>query len=275
MAIGPEDLFNILNVHCIFNVLVLGRPSRPQAESAAIAAPGNRACAFWASGVEATRFPVSGVGQWPALFFGPMTQIPNRQRLINALEPVCTHAGFELVDLRLVLEQGGWVLRLSIDRPAAPGQAGLPRPDGVSIADCETLSREISAVLDVQDPIPQAFSLEVTSPGLDRPLRTAAHFREFVGAEAKISLAVPLMTAGGERRNFRGTIKGVVDEPRPQAAINVDGQEFQLEIDHIDQARLVPDWDAVMRGDNPYLPRATNAKRGAPKPPSNKPMRPR
>ena len=75
--------------------------------------------------------------------------------------------------------------------------------DRVDLEDCENLSRELSAVLDVDDPIPQAYSLEVSSPGIDRPLRTADHFAHFAGSEVKIQLGVPLSTPTGERKNFR------------------------------------------------------------------------
>src|SRR6185437_5056596 len=96
-------------------------------------------------------------------------------------------AGLELVDLRFLLEQGGWVLRVQIDVPVdqVTDLSQVPS-DRVSLLDCENMSRELSAVLDVDDPIPQAYHLEISSPGIDRPLRTAAHFRHFVGSEAKI-----------------------------------------------------------------------------------------
>jgi ribosome maturation factor RimP len=120
-----------------------------------------------------------------------------------------------------------------------------PGDHRVDLQDCENLSRELSAVLDVEDPIPQAYSLEVSSPGIDRPLRTAQHFSYFAGSEAKIQLAVPLQTDAGERRNFRGILRGVVGD---KLVIDVDGQTFELPIADVDHAKLVPDWDAVMKG---------------------------
>jgi ribosome maturation factor RimP len=175
-----------------------------------------------------------------------MSRNPLQQRLISIVEPVCQAAGYELVDLRFVLEQGGWTLRVAIDRPldeqVDPGEVPADRVD---LIDCERLSRELSAVLDVEDPIPQAFQLEVSSPGIDRPLRTAAHFRHFAGSEAKIQLAAPLQLPAGDRRNFRGILQGVEDGC---AVIECDGTAFRLPIDDIDHARLVPDWDAVMKG---------------------------
>lgn len=180
-----------------------------------------------------------------------MSRNPLHTRLVSIVEPVCRSAGFELVDLRFVLEQGGWVLRVCVDLPLDPAvPPSEVAADRVDLLDCENLSRELSAVLDVEDPISQAYSLEVGSPGIDRPLRTPEHFKYFAGSEAKIQLVVPLATeAGGERRNFRGILRGVAGEPGAEtASIEVDGQLFQLPIADIDHAKLVPDWDAVMKG---------------------------
>ncbi len=190
-----------------------------------------------------------------------MSRTPQTQRLISIVEPVCQQAGFELVDLRFVLEQGGWVLRVQVDLPLDDSVDPHDIPaDRVDLEDCENLSRELSAVLDVDDPIPQAYSLEVSSPGIDRPLRTEHHFRYFAGSEAKIQLAHGIPTdQGGERKNFRGILKGAADG---KLAIEVDGQEFHLPIDDVDHAKLVPDWDAVMKGKSGV---------GAPEPKPTKP----
>ncbi|HUS31221.1 MAG TPA: ribosome maturation factor RimP [Kofleriaceae bacterium] len=175
-----------------------------------------------------------------------MSRNPLQQKLISIIEPVLEAAGFELVDLRFLLEQGGWVLRVQVDTPLADVTDITQVPsDRVDLSDCENISRELSAVLDVDDPIPQAYHLEVSSPGIDRPLRTAAHFAHFAGSEAKIQLGVPLQLEGGERKNFKGVLKGVADN---KVSIDCDGTVFQLPIDDIDHAKLVPDWDAVMHG---------------------------
>jgi ribosome maturation factor RimP len=168
-----------------------------------------------------------------------MSRNPLHQRLISIVEPALQAAGYELVDLRFVLEQGGWTLRVQIDFPL-----GTPGEAHVDLSACEAMSRELSAVLDVEDPIPQAYSLEVSSPGIDRPLRTEAHFAHFAGNEAKIALAVPLHTDTGDRRNFKGLLRGVADH---QVSIECDGHTFALPIADIDHAKLVPDWDAVMK----------------------------
>ncbi len=169
-------------------------------------------------------------------------------KLISIVEPVCNAAGYDLVDLRFLLEQGGWTLRVCIDLPFAEhGDITQVPEDRVDLSDCENLSRELSAVLDVDDPIKQAYALEVGSPGIDRPLRTPGHFAHFIGSDAKIQLSVPMQmpAPSAERKNFRGVLRGFADG---KVEIDCDGQLFQLPIDDIETAKLVPDWDAVMAG---------------------------
>jgi ribosome maturation factor RimP len=210
-----------------------------------------------------------------------------RQRVWALIEPACRHAGYELVDVRLVLDQGGWVLRVfidlapetlaersgsgtgdaiadalnAVDADADDDASGdAVAVDLVDLNDCERVSRELSAVLDVDDPIPQAYSLEVSSPGIDRPLVTPAHFRRFVGAEVKATLERGVPTAlGSERKNFRGVLEAVEvpagvsgdGEAHDRAAVavmTVDGQLWRFPIADVDVAKIVPDWDAVMKG---------------------------
>ena len=175
-----------------------------------------------------------------------MSRNPLQTKLISIVEPVVEAAGFELVDLRFLLDQGGWVLRVQVDIPLdqVTDLSEVPS-DRVDLQDCEELSRELSAVLDVDDPIAQAYSLEVGSPGIDRPLRTEKHFAHFKGSEAKIQLGVAMQLPTGERKNFKGTLLGVTDG---KVDIDCDGQKFALPIEDIDHAKLVPDWDAVMHG---------------------------
>jgi ribosome maturation factor RimP len=166
-----------------------------------------------------------------------------RKRVWALVDPVVVHAGYELVDVRFVTEPGGWVLRVFIDLPAP--DPGNEKQD-VDLNDCERISRELSALLDVEDPIAQAYSLEVSSPGIDRPLVTPAHFQRFVGAEIKLTLihGVP-NPQGGERKNFRGILKSVEGD---HATILVDGQPWKFAISDVDVAKIVPDWDEVMKG---------------------------
>jgi ribosome maturation factor RimP len=208
-----------------------------------------------------------------------MSRNPLHQRLIKIVEPVVQASGFELVDLRFLLEQGGWVLRVQIDMPLA-GQVDLASvpEERVDLEDCENMSRELSAVLDVEDPIPQAYHLECSSPGIDRPLRTAGHFAHFAGSEAKIQLAVPLHLDGNERRNFKGVLRGVTSEPGgDHVAIECDGQTFRLPLADIEHAKLVPDWDAVMHGRSGAGTSSSSSSPSSPKPkkPGQRPAKPK
>ena len=172
-----------------------------------------------------------------------------RERLLELCGPVCAGSGYELVDVEYARAQAGWVVRAYIDRSpdAAPGAPA------VGLEDCERMSRELSAVLDVEDPVPHAYSLEVSSPGLDRPLRTAEHFQRYQGQSVKLVLAQPLEG----RKNFKGTLSGVTP-PGPDAEtvdVEVDGVEFHLPLADISSARLVPDWDQIMKGPGAAPPR--------------------
>jgi ribosome maturation factor RimP len=118
-------------------------------------------------------------------------------------ERVATANGLELFDLQLTRESQGWVVRVTIDRP---GPAATPE-DSVGIEDCATVSRELSTILDVDDPLDRAYTLEVTSPGLDRPLRHEADFRRFAGRIASIVLEAPL----NGQTFFNGRIEAVED----------------------------------------------------------------
>ena len=160
------------------------------------------------------------------------------ERLLEIIEPVCAGSGYELVDVHYTQSPVGWVVRVFIDHvpgTATPGAA-------ISFDDCERISRELSAVLDVEDPIPHAYSLEVSSPGLARPLRTAEHFERYAGEVVKLSLSRPLEG----RRNFKGTLRGVADPGLIQ--VDVDGKLFQIPLADVASANVVPDWDALMAG---------------------------
>jgi ribosome maturation factor RimP len=144
-----------------------------------------------------------------------------RERLIALIEPLVGQLGYELVELEHSSGHGSAVVRLFIDSPA-----------GVGLADCERVSREVSALLDVEDPIPTAYTLEVSSPGFDRVLRTRAHFGRFVGARVHLELATP--RAG--RRRYTGTLLAVDDGG---ITLEVDGQSVGVAFAEIGKARLV------------------------------------
>ena len=146
-----------------------------------------------------------------------------KERLINLLESPVTAMGYELVDVDARVGGNG-LLRLYIDQEA-----------GVDLEDCELVSRQIGALLDVEEAMPGSYTLEVSSPGLDRPLRTAEHFVRFMDQEAKIRLAIPV----DGRRNFRGHLRGVEDD---SVLIDVDGVRWQLPLTDIAAAHLVPEF---------------------------------
>lgn len=142
---------------------------------------------------------------------------------IHALcAPAIEAAGYELVDVEWKREQHGWVCRLFIDCTG-----------GVSHVDCERVSREVSALLDVHDVIPHAYHLEVSSPGLNRPLRTLEHFRRQIGKLARARLK----TGIDGRRNFLGTILSVDDEGHT-VTLDVDGKQYILPVSDLDRANL-------------------------------------
>jgi ribosome maturation factor RimP len=146
-----------------------------------------------------------------------------RDKLFGLLEPVVSALGYELVEVEWSSSGRNSLVRVYIDR--TDGAA-------VGLDDCERASRAIGAALDAADPIGHEYRLEVSSPGFDRPLRTAAHFARFAGSEARIELSLPLEG----RRRFRGRLCGVEDG---KVTIMVDGREWALPLDGVSKARLV------------------------------------
>lgn len=154
----------------------------------------------------------------------------SQQRLNELLQPLVEQLGYEFVGLEYMNNPKQSVLRIYIDSEP-----------GVGLEDCETVSREVAALLDVEDPIKGHYNLEVSSPGLDRPLFNREQFERFAGHEAQLSLFAP--EAG--RRKFKGLIKGLDGD---QLSLEVDGDVVALNFDNIAKARLVPDYDALMAG---------------------------
>lgn len=162
------------------------------------------------------------------------------QELWKLAEPHVRGAGLELVELEWSREQGGWVLRVFIDRP----WQGEAEHEPVTFEDCERASRDLSAALDVADLIPHAYRLEVSSPGIDRPLRRVEHFRRFVGHKVKIRTT----DAVEGRRNFSGTIRDARGSDHDGVvAVDCDDRSYDIPVDAIARANLVPDWDAEFR----------------------------
>lgn len=134
--------------------------------------------------------------------------------------------------------QGQSTLRVYVDVPPQEGVTEATERREVNVDDCEAASREISAMLDVEDPIPGHYLLEVSSPGLDRPLFTPAQFGLVVGQDVKVLLKLPV----DGRRRLRGRLQSVEGE---RVVVDVDGKPFAFEHDAVESARLVPDWVAL------------------------------
>ncbi|NOQ46382.1 MAG: ribosome maturation factor RimP [Desulfobulbaceae bacterium] len=136
------------------------------------------------------------------------------------VEPLLAERGLELVEIQFRREGHGWVLRLFIDKEG-----------GVIIDDCAGVSREVSAYLEVEDLISHAYHLEVSSPGLERPLKKVDDYKRFSGKKARIKMKEPI----GGQRVFIGTLEGV---DNGSVLLLVDAQQVSLELDNISRARL-------------------------------------
>jgi ribosome maturation factor RimP len=148
--------------------------------------------------------------------------------LIRLLEPPIEALGFELVDVEFAREGRGGVLRIFIDRRAEDSAAG------VTVDDCARVSHAVSEVLEIQDPIKGHYTLEVSSPGFDRILRTRAHFERFVGERIIAELKLPM----DGRRRFIGLLKSASSDT---IVVEVDGKAYALPLDRIQKARLRPE----------------------------------
>lgn len=151
-----------------------------------------------------------------------MTATVNKESLLTLLNGPVEDLGYELVDLDLTVGGKG-LLRLYIDLPG-----------GVNLDDCARVSRALSVFLDVEDPIPGSYSLEVSSPGVNRRLRTPEHFRRFTGHEVKVELKAPL----DGRRRLRGEL---TKAGAGAITVDVEGAAWQVPMDDIEIAKLVVD----------------------------------
>ncbi|MGV6825617.1 MAG: ribosome maturation factor RimP [bacterium] len=143
--------------------------------------------------------------------------------LANLIRGVVEPMGYELLGAEFGTGEGrSQLLRVYIDKES-----------GILLEDCEAVSRQLGSVLDVEDPISGDYSLEISSPGMDRPLFEPEHFEQFLGEMAKIKLSRSLVG----RRSYKGYIRGVEDG---NVLIEVDNEVHHLAIDDIDTARLVP-----------------------------------
>ncbi|WHZ17854.1 MAG: Bacterial ribosome SSU maturation protein RimP [Rhodanobacteraceae bacterium] len=171
--------------------------------------------------------------------------------IVARVAPALAELGLECLGVEWSAGHGGGLLRVYIDALRQDADAA----GAVSVDDCEAASREISALLDVDDPIPGHYVLEVSSPGIERPLFNAAQFARFVGDEAKVTLKLPREG----RRRLRGRIAAVAGR---QIGMDVDGRRMDIAEDEIESAHLVPDWDALGYTPKPKPGKAPNAKQG-------------
>jgi ribosome maturation factor RimP len=154
----------------------------------------------------------------------------------SLLEPVLERDGFELVDVEWLRQAGRWTLRVFIDKP-----------DGVHVDDCQAVSRTIEPILDVEDFIEPAYDLEVSSPGLDRPLRKPEHFDRYAGQRVKVKSYGPVAeTAPGSpgRKHWTGVLKGFREGA---VEVDVDGELHRIPHDQIAKAHLEYDAEADLR----------------------------
>ncbi|MGV2870806.1 ribosome maturation factor RimP [Colwellia sp. E150_009] len=143
------------------------------------------------------------------------------QKLTDMLRPAVEETGKELLGVEFISAGNNSVLRLFIDHE-----------NGINVDDCAEVSRQVGAILDVEDPISSEYNLEVSSPGIDKPLFEMAHFQSVIGEIVNIRLSMPL----NGRRKFKGTLVAIENDT---LIVDVDGIEYELVINNVDKANLV------------------------------------
>jgi ribosome maturation factor RimP len=147
------------------------------------------------------------------------------QKLTELLKPAVEETGKELLGIEFISAGKNSVLRLFIDHE-----------NGINVDDCAEVSRQVSALLDVEDPISTEYSLEVSSPGVDRPLFEKAHYEAVVGETVNIRLSIPV----NGRRKFKGELIAIEND---NLIIVVDGEDYELAISNVDKGNLVANFD--------------------------------
>ncbi len=147
------------------------------------------------------------------------------ESLVELTRKIVEPMGYELVGVEYLGQGGsGSLVRVYIDQA-----------DGITVDDCAAVSRQISGVLDVEDPIRENYQLEVSSPGLDRPLFYKEHFEVFAGSQVCLKMHVKVRG----RWRFEGLLIGMQDN---EVVLEVEGERFRLPLDQMDRARLVPEF---------------------------------
>ena len=152
------------------------------------------------------------------------------QKIEALIAPTVAQLGFELARVAVTGPAGNPTLQIMAEH--------LPSPEGtrsaMKVEDCETISRALSDLLDAEDPLPGEYELEVSSPGIDRPLTKPAHFARFIGHTASVELDLPDATTG--RKRFQGDIAHASDET---ISVIIDGQTHDIPFASIAKAKLV------------------------------------
>lgn len=143
------------------------------------------------------------------------------ERVAALVDPVIEELGFELVDVAFLMERGRRVLRIYVDTE-----------NGITLDECAAASREVGSLIDLEDLIPYEYVLEVSSPGLDRPLKKADDFLRALGRKIKVRMRRPV----GGRRNFTGTLKAFENET---LEVGVENETVKIPVADIDRANLV------------------------------------
>ena len=141
------------------------------------------------------------------------------------LRPAVEEVGKELLGIEFVSAGKHSILRIFIDHE-----------NGINVDDCAEVSLQVGAILDVEDPISSEYSLEVSSPGLDRPLFDLPHFQEVIGETINVKISMPL----NGRRKFKGKLMSIENDT---LIVNVDGEDYELIFSNIDKANLVPNFE--------------------------------
>src|ERR1700684_448390 len=156
-------------------------------------------------------------------------------KIVEIAERVADPEGIEIVDVQLLGAGRGRLLRIFIDRPS--GGASVDRPHGVSHADCEFISHQVGTILDIEDVIPgDSYTLEVSSPGLERKLSKAKDFERFVGQKAKVVLREPVENQRSWEGRLAGISEGIV------ALEPAAGRVIHFPLDQVQKANLKFDW---------------------------------
>ncbi|MBK6577797.1 MAG: ribosome maturation factor RimP [Sandaracinaceae bacterium] len=152
------------------------------------------------------------------------------------IEPVCLAHGVELVEVRHVPQKSASVIRITIDRARADGKDG----SDITLTDCTDVSRDVSAAMDVhEEAMPPMYHLEVSSPGIERPLVKPADFERFAGREVALRTLVPFGPT--KQRKFQGVLRGLVRAEGEEefVELNVSGADVRIPFESITQANLV------------------------------------